>query len=254
MSFIALSRIPTDDACGSIQLWAQLLQAFFPQLQEHALSLRDKRDGSEDDDLYLSHLKFLISFVKKEHASTLKEIAKLLILEEITYELLWAILLPRTIIYTECPTTGEPLAVRLINAGEVTDQDTNRRSWRLYAEYIDYNSQFHSPDVSEGTPKFGFASVRHELKIRHFEGPVKISSLSSFPLKCHPRCDELEDKLIARGKKWSSLQGVHHKYYKAAAASSSRGKIFVSDSLLDFVFTHSISDKVDSRVMIDWSE
>lgn len=51
-----------------------------------------------------------------------------------------------------------------------------------------------------------------------FKGTVAIHSLDAYPLKYHPNEAEIKQTLLNRGRKWVSLNGVHHRHYKGFAA------------------------------------
>ena len=52
------------------------------------------------------------------------------------------------------------------------------------------------------------------LIIREFEGTQKINRLPVFPMKYHPNPTQLRVDLVKRGRKWASLCGVYHVYYR----------------------------------------
>lgn len=56
--------------------------------------------------------------------------------------------------------------------------------------------------------------IQYCYKQSQYEGLKEIKKLSVLPLKFHPRKDQIREKLIARGKKFWSLTGMHYRYYK----------------------------------------
>jgi hypothetical protein len=46
---------------------------------------------------------------------------------------------------------------------------------------------------------------------------MALDQLKIFPLEYHLRKEELAAKLVARGKKFVSLQGIHYHYYEGVA-------------------------------------
>lgn len=172
-----------------------------------------KEDRTEDEALACDHLKFLIEFVSEEFADLINEINAYLAHGEITFSLLWAILLPRTPLYTKCMITGEPRIVWL----EVAQlQSCGTTFYDLQSQCVEYNAQFHQPEADGIEPKFGIAKVQVPA-IYAFRGAVKIKNLPTYPLKYHPNVEKLEAKLLNRGKKWLSLQDMHHMYYSGNA-------------------------------------
>ncbi len=53
--------------------------------------------------------------------------------------------------------------------------------------------------------------------IKKFEGCRSLRELAVFPLRYHHRNDEIRARLIARGKKFCGLHGMHHRRYDGAA-------------------------------------
>ncbi len=58
----------------------------------------------------------------------------------------------------------------------------------------------------------GFAASN--LNIRHFTGSSRITDLHVFPVRFLDNLDEIKERVVARGKKFIELAGVHHKSYK----------------------------------------
>lgn len=177
--------------------------AFLPHLEEHLNVLRSKQSQSatfkKDYSIDIEHLAFLVDFIKIEHASTLKEINSLLANNEITSDLAWALFVPRTVLYTPCPISAAPRAVRLVKA-------TNScGGWAMDVEYMEYHGH---------EPRFGLAPLS-DIGVPKFKGAMKITSLPVYPLKYHAEAEELAKTLIERGKKWCGLQGVYLKYYNS---------------------------------------
>lgn len=157
----------------------------------------------------LNHLHLLLDYIRVEHASTLAEISSLLAHGEITFDLLWSILLPGTVFFTHCSITGEPRAVRLTNSDKHTPH-MGVPFWQLECEYIEATG-----NRTAGKPRFGFSEKNVDLP--YFKGTVRIASLKAFPTRWHPREEEMRARLIARGKRWQALDGVHHRHYNATA-------------------------------------
>lgn len=202
--------------------------AFLPRLVDHLKELREKQNASTDDTMStdddstvaIEHLDFLIEFIKTEHDKQLEEINALLSHGEITFDLAWALFVPRTILYTACPVSGSPRAVRLIQAEKSSRPGGPgglQQFWRLDVEYMDYRPN------AKGSDQFGLANLAN-LEIPKFNGAMKITSLPSYPLRFYPGVEELTSRLVSRGKKWCTLQGVHHKYYDGTGFHFKDGK------------------------------
>ncbi|TDL27684.1 P-loop containing nucleoside triphosphate hydrolase protein [Rickenella mellea] len=219
----------------------------------------DSSTDAERDRLEtIAHVSFLIDFLRTENAATLEELNSLITHDEITFDLLWALLVPRTILYTPCPITGEPRFVRLTHSEQCT-RGQGMTFWRLDVEYVEYNggcgSGASSPSFSANDqlglansfnglggsggagPMFGLA-VLPSLEIPAFKGAAKIASLPVYPKKwCHG-VEELERRLIERGRRWAELDGVHHMHYNATGFHYKDGR--------------HVKLNTNSRIMIDW--
>jgi hypothetical protein len=73
--------------------------------------------------LDLSHLDLLIKHIKEAYASTTQRLALLLHNGEITYDLLWALFKPNSVIYTTCPSTRKPRCIKYDFGEEKTIDD-----------------------------------------------------------------------------------------------------------------------------------
>ncbi len=167
-------------------------------------------EGSEKETA-ASHLKLLLTYLETEHRRTLATVKNLLATKEITFDLLWAILVPRTILFLTCPISRLPRAVRLLSASKEKDF-LGRISWKLSCE---------STDISPGSrddPSF-FGRADFEYEIPKFKGRIPVSSLSVIPFAFHPNAEALSEELIARGKRWAAIAGRFHKQYDDTAYS-----------------------------------
>lgn len=204
------------------QIDPQILIAWLPALQNHVTSLSaalpPTADPASPESLTLAHLAHLTSFVASEHAATIDEVNALLAHDEITFALLWAILLPRTVLYTRCAVTGAPRAVRLVHAEQCSRGQAT--FWRVDAEYVEYNVEAFAERDGGGSaelavaPPFGLANLA-SLEIPSFKGAAKITSLPVYPVKWYRGWESLRSRLVERGRKWVGLQGVHHRHYNA---------------------------------------
>jgi len=137
--------------------------------------------------------------------------------DEITFDLLWAILIPNKEYYTTDRRTGQARAVMLKWATQQCSTATGPY-FDLDCEYLE--SFGNSPDEKtrnkkQHNKKFGRA--KYNATIYGFQGAVKITSLNIFPMEFHPRIDEARNLLIARGRKWAAHDGKHHVSYSGIA-------------------------------------
>lgn len=178
----------------------------------------------------MSSVGTLIEYLHKDYRTTIASIARLTSHGEITFELLYAVLVPRSLLLTSCPITGEPRAVQLVSATKVVTE-TGRAFYDVLCESLDaddeeyVDSHAHSADAELRKAGAGrrFGRVSHRIIIPGFQGTLKINELDTYPIKYHVNEAELRKALIARGRKWAAYQGVHHVQYKGTAAFCTGG-------------------------------
>ncbi|KAH9931593.1 P-loop containing nucleoside triphosphate hydrolase protein [Fomitopsis serialis] len=229
-----------------LELPVDLLIQAFPKLVEYRQELEDRAsrpsddsqepedsaDRSSDDDTeVLASLEILISYLREDHGVIISQIAGLLAHEEITWDLLHAILLPGTLLVSTDATTGEPRALQL------KQFDKGARGYTLYCEGIDAVDveldDVADSDLAHVVPAKRFCRVEHTRFIPRFKGVVKINTLPAYPMKYHSNEGGLRAALLARARKWIDLYGVQHVRYQGISVYN-RKKF-----------------EIDSRVMID---
>lgn len=176
---------------------------FLPDLQAYADNLHAITHRSETDSITLTHLTFLLTFLRTEYAALLSELTTHLEHGEITYDHLWAVYVPRKLLFALCPVTGEPRAVRLVTSV------IHHNGQSLAVEYVEHNAR--------AGPQFGFAAL-DGIWIPEFTGVAKIADLPAYPFKFLPDAEGVRERLIARGRKWESLQGRRFMSHDSATA------------------------------------
>jgi hypothetical protein len=91
----------------------ELFLSFMHDFQRYLDDLEKKPLRGYSDALIIEHLDFFIGFMKMEYQKTLRDLKELLKQDQITFDLLWAIYRPGTVLYTKSRSTGEPMAVKL---------------------------------------------------------------------------------------------------------------------------------------------
>lgn len=178
----------------------------------------------------VDQLALLLDFVKTEYSTMLARIDSLLEHGEITFDLLWAILLPELEYFTSDPKCGQPRAVVLKWATEGCGMMGPYYS--LDCEYVEaFGNQPDTTLDDEGiarTDKKRFGRAKMTSMITGFQGSIKIHQLRTFPMDYHPKRDEIRARLIERGRKWATHDGIHHKHYNGIAFLDEAKRIFVS--------------------------
>ncbi|KAL2056976.1 hypothetical protein ABVK25_002715 [Lepraria finkii] len=172
-------------------------------LFHYLTELESRRDkGDQETDQATKHLDLLVCYLQKHFASTIQTLPQLIEHNEITFDLLWALFPPNSLVYTTCIYSEQPKCL-VFDFGDV-QVIKQQTYWVLQGRYLDYDGK-----------KFG--EVSRALLIPEYRGAKIITSLETFPLACHPEVAEVESTLIERGRKFMSLQGVHHRSYNGLA-------------------------------------
>ena len=197
---------------NSFQLDPQLLLSFLPNFETYQNDLKAKANTAEEYDCIVSSVDVLVEYLRKDYRQTIASIDNLTSHGEITFDLLHAVMVPRSTVVTRCPVTGELRALQLVSA-------TPAGSWyNLICEGID-------ADNSEDSNTGGFVRTQSRILLRKFDGTVKITSLDVYPINYHPQAAEIMRSMITRGRKWSKLVGVHHMSYNGAAGYRHKDKV-----------------------------
>ncbi|KAI0672088.1 P-loop containing nucleoside triphosphate hydrolase protein [Trametes maxima] len=260
-----------------LELDPHLLLAFLPQFEQYRDDLRKKSNRSVEQTNLLKTVDILIDYLRKDYKATIAKVDSLTAHGEITYDTLFALFVPRTVVVTECPITGEPRAFQLVSATQI--KTTFSSVYDLICESVDAFEDSASTAGARGTygissfipagttpgspfpyippsPQMGatgtdtdirrasgklYGRVQSRIFLPHFKGTVPINSLDVYPIKYHPEAGRIEMSLIERGKKWMSLRGIHHMQYDGPAAYT------VSFSGCKNTIKHNVK----SRIMID---
>ncbi|KAH9931582.1 uncharacterized protein B0H18DRAFT_1208889 [Fomitopsis serialis] len=248
-----------------LELSTDLLIAFFSRFVAYRDELESKADRSSEEGNILDDLQLLIGYLREDHQNTISQIDNLLEHGEITYDLLYAILIPGTRLASTDSSTGEPCALKLNSCArgpmfhvlsctgvDVLDMPQPQV---LFGDNVagtpSQTAQAAKP------PRFG--KVQRPLNLARFEGVIKINMLPVYPMKYHSDEAGLKEVLLARAHRWMTLNGVHHVHYQGtavSAANSPMGKTYIKYEVhrlllnLDYSIDRNI-DKIDSRIMID---
>ncbi|TGZ83324.1 hypothetical protein EX30DRAFT_370338 [Ascodesmis nigricans] len=170
-----------------------------------------------DDELKLQkqQVKLLIEYIDTDFRATKAQLYPLLENKSITYELLWAVLKPNTIMYTTCAGSNEPRAFRLEYAQE-NSSFTRGKWWSVEGRYLEFEG-VHNTGEGPTSPHAGFGWGTIMVDIDSFKGPRKIQSLACYPMEMRKDREELNEKLIERGKKFVTLSGQQYKMHHGLA-------------------------------------
>jgi hypothetical protein len=175
------------------------------------------------DPTCLKHLDLLVNFIQTTYKSTAQRLHSLLENGEITYDLLWALFKPNSLVYSTCFGTEKPRCV-MYDDGEEGETSNGLKYYKMECRYLDYNGQV-----------FGEASI--DFAIVKFRGKKCISTLNAFPLQYHSDEKGMRTHLVECGRKFVSMLGAHHRHCQGTA-------FYIKGR-------EAITVSVDSRVMLD---
>ncbi|KMU91149.1 hypothetical protein CIHG_08898 [Coccidioides immitis H538.4] len=204
-------------------LYLEECRAYIKELKASAKTA-DKKKVRRQTELKAAHLKVLVKYLDKDYAETKKTLYPLLENNTITFDLLWALFKPNTVVYT--PTYGavdEPRAFKLEYASK--ESSFMKGQWySIEGRYLEYDGK-----------SFGMGTMTSEVDF--FKGPRKITSLACYPIQYHRDAEGLKSKLVERGKKFVSLQGMNYRFHQGMAFFKKRRSI--------------IKVNINGRVMVD---
>ncbi|RFU76812.1 aaa family atpase [Trichoderma arundinaceum] len=176
-----------------------------------------------------SYLRLLIDYLEDDFSETEKNLCMMLEMGIITFDLLWALLKPNTLMYSPTYRNHDiPNASMLVNSTLGHNPFSDNGEYYLWTKYIDFDGN-----------TLVYKTLRREIP--YFTGAVKVSSLPFYPLQYHEDEEGTRDLLINRGAKFMSLKGVHCKAFSGAVFSlRSCGKDAAT-----------VADMEQCRIMID---
>jgi hypothetical protein len=215
-AFIWVSRtVRPEPVSPNSQLDPEVFVTFLPAFTVYRDELAAKKNISEEEQHVLASVNILLDWLHSDYRTTIATIKNLTSHGEISWDLLYALLVPRSIFIAHCAVTGEPRAFKL-NSFARTAVD-GVPVYQLTCESVDMIDR-------PLTNTVGVGRVQSIINLNFFKGTTKIASLNAFPIQYHPD-KTLERKLIERGRKWLSLTGIHHMQYKGIAALQCGDKI-----------------------------
>ncbi|KAJ7642836.1 P-loop containing nucleoside triphosphate hydrolase protein [Mycena rosella] len=164
--------------------------------QEQAKSEPDR------DNSLVADISTALQFIEEDYAETLGDF-KLLTQNEISYDLLWVIFPPNTLVY-RYHTFTEQTQLLLARSFEYS----RRENGSYYAEIA-------CDVVNNDGNSFGLA--RQSIEVNAFRGARRIQDLLLFPVEYHPDKDAICAHAATRGKKFAALE--EHSYREISGAA-----------------------------------
>lgn len=154
------------------------------------------------DTVLVEEIKTAIEFTLEEHGGTFAKLEGLVSRGEITFDLLWALIPPNTLVYRYDDLTEQS---QILLARQLSIEN---RQGQIYAS-VACDSIYNGGEV--------FGIVQSEFTIAAFRGARKIQELPLFPLSLHDKRDEIATNALSRGRKLALLQKPQ--YYELTGAA-----------------------------------
>lgn len=192
--------------------------------QKQLSKTEKKRKAKKVAETKAAHLKVLVKYLDTDYAETKKTLYPLLESNMITFEYLWALFKPNTIVYTSTyGNQDEPRAFKVEYATK--EYSFMRGEWYcIEGRYLEYDGK-----------SFGMGGM--EVNVESFKGARKITSLACYPLKYHRETDTIRTDLIERGRKFVALKGMNYRFHRGMAFFKKKRSV--------------IKVNINGRVMID---
>jgi hypothetical protein len=191
-----------------------------PELLFHALPSLAKRLRSEEAKVVpnkslINDLNSILEFIREDFGRIMASLDSLSEHDEITFDLLWALFPPNTIVYTKDNMLKEAQAYRFLS-GSYEEQPDGSQLFQMRLRMISHDGQ----DLGWG---------EQYLQIGSFEGAKKVYHLATFPLSVHPEKEAAQADLIRRGRRFVDLLKTSCKEYSGTAITEDR-KIVIKGS------------------------
>lgn len=190
----------------------EIFIAYYPSFLQYAADLKAKTSRTTEENHVLASVNVLTSTIASDFRIILNKIDHLTSHGEITFDLLSAILVPRSVMVGRCSITGLPRLFQLASWTRATVE--GKAVFQLNLESIDLVDRPITQSVVVGR-------VQTTVHIRPTKGTFKIDTMDAYPIQFHPDPKGLEEMITTRSKKWVSLIGTHHMQYEGLAAIKS---------------------------------
>lgn len=185
-----------------------------------------KKEGEKfkSDSESAAHIQVLLDYIQDEHGETIKEAENLREKGVMTYQHLWTLFKPGSIVLAR--TYGQIQAHRVL---DYTYQGGSCPHFAIRVSHIDFDGQRFGTDIEQ-------------LCIPPFAGALPINKLDAVPREYYHNTDEVQKRLVERGRQFEKYAGMHFLEHSGVA--------------MEHVTDHRGNDKInrvniDGRVVVD---
>jgi hypothetical protein len=176
------------------------------ELQHYGMSLQDPEAAK--------HVLFLLQYMWRELSTELFTFYSTMenpgASATLDFQNLWMAFKPDELLYLRYSTSNRFKQEEVIQLTSMERCKCDRFNcsrnnwWRVSGTVLNYDGE-----------NFGYEE--RSLIIRRYEGYRPVHELPIFPLRYHPRREDIRTRLVARGKKFCTLQGMHYQQYNGIA-------------------------------------
>ncbi|TFK33931.1 P-loop containing nucleoside triphosphate hydrolase protein [Crucibulum laeve] len=150
-----------------------------------------ERSKEVPDEAIITDLQVALDYIEEDLTSTFDDLEKLSSGNSITFNLLWTIFAPNTLVYNYHQHTEQDRILKVL-----------RFAIRMRRDYSKYALITCAVITNDGN-SFGIAE--EPIEIDEFSGARLVQDLPLYPLKDHSRCHEIKTMAIERGKRFALL-------------------------------------------------
>ncbi|KAM3069554.1 hypothetical protein ACMFMG_005657 [Clarireedia jacksonii] len=170
---------------ASPELFFHAREALFSKKEE-------EKNKNEPNQNLINDIGTALRFLQEDFGSVMQNLDSLLEKKEITFDLLWTIFPPRTLIIAPLHgLTNQPQAM-VLKSESYERRENGAKFYSVTGDIITHDGE-----------DFGYGAL--SMEIDEFEGARSLTALQVFPLRYHQNQEAVRKDLIARGRKYLSL-------------------------------------------------
>lgn len=200
----------------------RLLCHYFDEIKQHG----EKFDAGSEA---AAHYQVLLDHINEEFGETIQEADNLREQGVMSYQHLWTVFKPKTIAFARV--LGQIQAFRILDSFYVCGQQPRMA---INLQQVDFDGK-----------RFGHRT--EQMAIPAYLGAVALNKLDVVPRAFFPHVEEVEERLIARGRRFEQYAGIHFAEHAAIALehvyNSNRGdydinRVHISERVVIDCATH----------------